>query len=430
MLKNVQALIESLAFKGYGVARINGKVIFIPFALTGDKAWIEVVEEKKKYSVGRLIQIVDPSPWRVNPPCLYFEMCGGCQWQHIDDSIQGEFKKEILKDVLKRIGRLREIPPITVLPSPRSYGYRTRIHMRIKGKTVGYYQEKSHRIVDIKECPIAHSLANQMLRSLRKVCPSFSNLKEVEINVSPDEDKGVFIFRLPSLDQRSENVLWESLRNPVTKGVVFAKKEGPSFYGDPSLNFVIPFRQGRDQINLPCRISPGSFSQINLEQNQTLIHTVLQFSEINQEGRVLDLYSGVGNFTLPLAIRAKEALGIEENRMAIEDARFNAEKNGIKNCGFIQGRVQDVLMRWKREKPDLIVLDPPRTGCKTILNQVARLNPKKIVYVSCEPATFSRDLRLFSEKGYQLQRLCLLDMFPQTYHMEVLGLLTQPQVKV
>ena len=112
-MEKVQVRIESVAFKGYGVARINGKVIFIPFALTGDKAWIEVVEEKKKYSVGRLIQIVDPSPWRVNPPCLYFEMCGGCQWQHIDDSIQGEFKKEILKDVLKRIGRLRVLNGLT-----------------------------------------------------------------------------------------------------------------------------------------------------------------------------------------------------------------------------------------------------------------------------------------------------------------------------
>jgi 23S rRNA (uracil1939-C5)-methyltransferase len=123
---------------------------------------------------------------------------------------------------------------------------------------------------------------------------------------------------------------------------------------------------------------------------------------------------------------AKEVLGIEENRMALEDARFNAGKNGIINCDFIQGRVEDVFMGWKRKTPDLIVLDPPRTGCKTILDQVVRLKPKKIVYVSCEPTTFSRDLRLFSERGYLLQRLGLIDMFPQTYHMEVVGLLKSP----
>ena len=182
--------------------------------------------------------------------------------------------------------------------------------------------------------------------------------------------------------------------------------------------------QEREKRDLKFRISPGSFFQVNLEQNQTLIQTVLQFSEVNEEEKVLDLYAGVGNLTLPLAMGAKEVLGIEENRTAIEDARFNAEKNGIRNCEFIHGKVEDVLKHWKRENPDLVVLDPPRTGCKTILDQVVRLKPKKIVYVSCEPTTFSRDLRLFSERGYSLQKLSLIDMFPQTYHMEVVGLLT------
>jgi 23S rRNA (uracil1939-C5)-methyltransferase len=146
---------------------------------------------------------------------------------------------------------------------------------------------------------------------------------------------------------------------------------------------------------------------------------------VNKEDRVLDLYAGVGNLTLPLAMGAKEVLGIEENKMAVEDARSNAERNRIKNCDFIHGRVEDVLMSPKREPPDLTVLDPPRTGCKTILDQVIRLKPKKIIYVSCEPTTFSRDLHLFSEKGYTLQRLGLIDMFPQTFHMEVIGLLQQ-----
>ena len=143
----------------------------------------------------------------------------------------------------------------------------------------------------------------------------------------------------------------------------------------------------------------------------------------------MDLYAGVGNFTLPLAMGAKEVLGIEENRTAVEDAQFNAERNGVQNCHFIQGRVEDALANWKRDAPHLVVLDPPRAGCKTILDQVVRLKPQKIIYVSCEPTTFARDLRLFSEKGYLLEKLSLIDMFPQTYHMEVVGLLTQPQVK-
>jgi 23S rRNA (uracil1939-C5)-methyltransferase len=181
----------------------------------------------------------------------------------------------------------------------------------------------------------------------------------------------------------------------------------------------------RDKRELKFRISPGSFSQVNPEQNQRLVQTVLQFSKVDQEDRVIDLYAGAGNLTLSLAMEAREVLGIEENRMAFEDAQFNAERNGIKNGHFIRARAEEVLSDWKRETPHLIVLDPPRTGCKTILDQVVRLKPKKIVYVSCEPTTFARDLGLFSERGYSLQRLSLIDMFPQTYHMETVGLLQQ-----
>jgi len=251
-------------------------------------------------------------------------------------------------------------------------------------------------------------------------------MEEIEINVSPDEGKGVLIFHSLSLERKTEKVFGDLLQNhALFKGIVIVKKEGLNLFGDPTLNFTISLSQTREKRNLKFRISSGSFSQINLEQNQTLIQTVLQFSEVNKEDRVLDLYAGVGNLTLPLAVGAREVLGIEENKMAMEDARFNSEKNGIRNCEFIQGRVEDILRHWRREKPDIVVLDPPRTGCKAVLDQVVKLKPKKIVYVSCDPTTFSRDLHLFSERGYFLQRLCLIDMFPQTYHMEVIGLLQQ-----
>ncbi len=408
------------------MARTHGKVVFIPHAVTGDEAWIEITEEKEKYSMGRLIQIVEPSPWRVNPPCTSFRSCGGCQWQHIDYLIQCKLKKEILEDVLKRLGGLKEAPPIKVIPSPQPYGYRIRAQLKAKGKALGYFQEKSHRIVDIQECPIVHPLINQMLSFIRKMFLPFSRMEEIEINVSPDESKGVLILHFLSLERGTENIFGEFLQNhALFKGIVIAKKERLNLFGDPTLNFTIPLGQERENRNLKFRISPGSFSQVNLEQNQTLIQTVLQFADVNKEERVLDLYAGVGNLTLPLAMGVREVLGIEENRTAIEDARFNAERNGIRNCEFIHGRVEEVLMNWRREKPDLAVLDPPRTGCKTVLDQVVRLKPKKIVYVSCEPTTFSRDLRLFSERGYSLQNLTLIDMFPQTYHMEAIGLLQQ-----
>jgi 23S rRNA (uracil1939-C5)-methyltransferase len=396
-------------------------VVFVPYAVTGDRAWVEVIEEKKKYSMGRLIQIVEPSPWRVNPPCPYFGSCGGCQWQHIDYSAQGELKKGILGDLLKRLGKLKEIPSVGLVPSPKSYDYRIRIQLKVRGKAMGYYREGSHQIVDIDRCPISHPLVNRIIQKLRGEFAALELMKEIEINVSPEEGRGIILFHPHSLDRRIESLTQKLLQSdPILRGIATAGGRESNLFGDPVLNFTIPLSQER---NLTLRISPGSFSQVNLEQNQALIQIVLQFSEVDQEDRVFDLYAGAGNLTLPLALRAKEVVGIEENRMAIKDAQFNAERNGTKNCHFIQGRVEDVLLDWKRETPHVIVLDPPRTGCKTILDRVVGLKPRKIIYVSCEPTTFSRDLHLFSERGYSLQRLSLIDMFPQTYHMEVVGLL-------
>ncbi len=420
VMRKVQVLIESVAFKGYGVARIHGKVVFVPYTLTGDRAWVEVVEDKKKYSIGKAVEIVEPSFSRVVPPCPYFGRCGGCQWQHIDYPVQVELKKEILVETLRRLGKLNETPSVRTLPSPKPYDYRTRVQLKVRGKAMGYYREGSHQIVDIDHCPISHPLVNRIIQRLRGEFAALQPMKEIEIHISPEEGKGNVLFHPHSYDRRIEPFAKRLLESdPILRGIAVAGTRGLNLFGDP-LDFTIPSYQDR---NIKLRISPGSFSQVNPEQNQALIHIVLQFSEINKEDRVLDLYAGVGNLTLSLAMGAKEVLGIEENTMAVKDAQFNAERNGIQNCHFIQGRVEHVLSNWKRERPRLIVLDPPRAGCKTILDQVVRLKPAKIVYVSCEPTTFARDLRLFSESDYSLQRLSLIDMFPQTYHMEVVGLL-------
>jgi 23S rRNA (uracil1939-C5)-methyltransferase len=423
-MRKLRVLIESVAYKGYGVARFDGKVVFVPYTLTGDEAWIEIMEEKKRYSTARLVQVLKPSPGRVTPPCPYFGTCGGCQWQHIDYSIQVEQKKEILGETLKRLGGMKEIPSISVVPSPKPYDYRIRVQLKVKGKAMGYYQERSHRIVDIERCHISHPLVNQIIQNLRDQLDALSRMKEVEINVSPQEGRSVLLFQPHSYDQGAEPFTKELLRSqPMLKGIAITQKDGHHLIGDPTLNFTLSLSHEREKRELNLRISLGSFSQVNPEQNQRLVQTVLHFSEVDQEDRVFDLYAGVGNLTLWLAMEGREVLGIEENRMAFQDAQFNAERNGIKNCHFIHGKVEDVFLDGKREPPDLIVLDPPRTGCKTILDQIVRLKPKKIIYVSCEPTTFARDLRLFSERGYSLQRLSLIDMFPQTYHMEVVGLL-------
>ena len=414
-----------MAFRGYGVARIDGKVAFIPHSVTGDKAQVEIIKEKKNYLTGRLTRLIEPSPWRVDPPCPYFGLCGGCQWQHIDYSIHGELKKEILKEVLIKLGGSKEIPPIAVTSSHDPYAYRVRVQLKVKGNTIGYCQEKSNHIVEIDHCPISHPLVNEIILFLQKEMSSFPPLEEIDINVSPEEGKGVLILHPLSFRQEFKNFLKAFLRDhPMIRGLSIVRRGGFQLMGDPFLNISIPLNRPRLGKMIRLRASAESFFQVNLKQNQTLIETVLNFSDVKENERVMDLYAGVGNLTLPLAIEAKEIFGIEENRMAIEDARFNAEENGISNCDFIPGRVEDILKRWNKGRPDLVVLDPPRTGCKAIADQIAGLKPEKIVYVSCEPTHLSRDIRLFSKNGYHLQKLGLIDMFPQTYHMEVVGLLT------
>jgi len=420
-----------MAFRGYGVTRIDGKVIFIPYSVTGDEGSVEIIEEKKSHSMGRLLEIVKPSSWRVEPPCPYFGVCGGCQWQHIEYSQHGDLKKEILKEVLRRLGGLKEIPSVTVTPSPDPYEYRTRVQLKVKGKGLGYYQERSHQLVDIERCPIAHPLVNEMIPLLRNAFSSFSHLQEIEINVSPEEGRGVFVFHPQKFNQRFEKIVNVSFQKPpVLKGLAIRGKRRATILGDPHLNFTIHLARERGERNLTLRTSPGSFFQVNLKQNENLIQKVLEFSDPKGNQTILDLYAGVGNLTLPLAIVSKQVWGIEENLVAVKDARFNLENNGIKNCSLIHGKVEDILENWKWENPDLLVLDPPRAGSKTALDQAVRLKPEKIVYVSCEPTTLARDLRLLSNRGYALRELALIDMFPQSYHMEVIGLLTQPQVKV
>lgn len=411
-----------MAFKSSGVGRKDGKTIFIPFTLPGDEVAVDVIKDKKTYFIGQVKEILVSSPHRIKPPCPSFGICGGCQWQHIDSSFQGKIKREILSETLKRLGKLDPIPLIETIPFPVPYGYRIRVQLKVKGKSIGYYQQGSHRVIDILHCPIAHPLVNQILSVLRDQRDYLANAEEIEINVSPQEGRGILILHPRSSDLRWKPLVKQLLKNhPMLKGIAVSGKRPWALLGDPSLGFTIPLQLGERELFL--RVSAGTFSQIFLEQNQQLIQTVLEWTNSNRDDRVLDLYAGAGNFTLPLAIHAGEVWGIEENETAIEDARFNAERNGIQNIHVIQGEVEKVLRNWNHRVPNQIVLDPPRAGCKKIVDQIVRLAPEKIVYVSCDPATFARDLHLFHEKGYGLRRIRLIDMFPQTYHMEVVGLL-------
>jgi 23S rRNA (uracil1939-C5)-methyltransferase len=416
-----------MAFKGYGVSRHGGKVIFVPFAVTGDEVEVEIVEERKNYSLAKTSRILTPSPWRVEPRCPYFGRCGGCHWQHINPLSQIEIKGQILKDILGRLGGLKEIPPLSLAPSKHPYEYRVRVQLKVEGKGIGYYQESSHRLIPIDHCPIAHPLVNETLSALRQDFPVLEGLNEVEINVSPEEGKSILLLHFPRFPRRAEREARSFLEHhPVVKGIAMVARGRSLRFGNPTLNFTVSFQRHGRQRALSLRASSETFFQVNLEQNQGLVQTVLEFSDVKGEEKLLDLYSGIGNLTLPLATEAKETLGIEGNKTAVEDARWNARRNGISHCHFVRARVEDMPETFDGSHPDVLVLDPPRTGCKALGTHMDRLHPKRVVYVSCDPTTLARDLRFFSEKEFRLHDIRLLDFFPQSYHMEVVALLRSP----
>ena len=257
MLKRVQVHIESMAFKGYGVTRIDGKVLFVPYSVAEDKAWVEIIESKKNYSIGKLSELIEPSRLRTTPPCPYFGVCGGCQWQHIDHSVHGEFKKKIFTEILKRLGGLKEVPSIDVIPSPQPYGYRVRVQLKVRGKAMGYFEERSHHIVDISHCPIAHPLVNQIISSLRKTPPSFFQADDIEINTSPEEEEGILILHPLSVRQGTKDSAKEFLQShPILKGIAVMPGKGLISVGNPSLNVTIPFNRWEEKSVLRLRISP------------------------------------------------------------------------------------------------------------------------------------------------------------------------------
>jgi 23S rRNA (uracil1939-C5)-methyltransferase len=426
MTKDFTVRIDSMAYRGYGVARLRGKILFVAGVISGEEIEGEIEEEKKDYSFGRVKCVLEPSRSRVAPLCPYFGQCGGCQWQHIDYGAQVSFKREILEETLRRLGGLGKTPEIALLPSARSYGYRIRVQLKIEGERIGYFRERSHEVIDIRECPISHPLINEIIGVLHEHRDALRGIKEIEVNISPEEDRGILLIHASRPYFQLKQGLTELLHShPVLKGIAFFDRQRTESLGKARLQFTVPLRRNGKEKPVTFGVSPGSFFQIQLEEDVPLIQRVLQFGEPVGSEKVLDLYSGIGNFSIPLALGRARVVGIEENRAAISDARANAAANGVEQCRFIRGRVENVLKTLDSDAADLIVLDPPRTGCREALPEIIRLKPARLVYVSCEPTTFSRDLRSLLSSGYGLEKLALADLFPQSYRMETVALLSR-----
>jgi len=406
--------ITGLAYGGSGVGRINGKVVFVPYTAPSDKARIEITSEKKGFSQGRLVELLSPSPSRVTPPCRYFGICGGCALQHISYPAQVEWKDRTLRETLKRIGKVEALEWDTPVPSPKEFGYRTRARFHAEGPRLGFYEPDSHRVVDIEECPVLDPALNAALSGIRGALrvsgADPSVLEGFEVGIG-GTGKAVASF---DLSRNPPAALLKSFeKTTALKGF---ELRGPlkKTSGDVTLEYFASGIENRTRV--------GAFSQVNLPQNENLIKRVLECSGLTGSERVLDLFSGTGNLTLPLARASKETAGVESNGEAVKLAIVNAALNGIKSAQFVEedaaGWLKRNIKALEKERPDVVVLDPPRGGDTEAAGLLATLKPKKIIYVSCSPPTLARDISVLSGSGYRLFRAGTLDMFPQTYHIE------------
>ncbi len=422
-------IIEKMVYGGHGMGRFNGKVVFVPCTAPGDRVRVEIVQDKKNYAEAAIKAIERGSPLRIDPFCSLFGKCGGCHYQHISYAQQLKLKEEILKESMAHLKLKEEFEVLPILFSPRDQGYR--IRARLKGgegcrrKTLGFYAPKTHSLVEVEQCPLLHPQADKILQGLHTWLadePGNFPLQGADIQVSPDEKKGVIRLhikgnRAPTLAEQLGQEI------PGVKGIVVEGDKDIS-WGDLSLSYRSPNIFGREPLKI--RANDSSFSQVNPFQNVNLMKQVVEWAGLSGKEKVLDLFCGSGNLTLPLAQQAQQVWGVDQDRQAIKTAEANARENGLGNCIFIPAGAKEGIQEVGRKarSVDVAVLDPPRTGAREVLEVLSLLRPRKIIYVSCEPPTLIRDLIRLETLGYSLKRALPLDMFPQTYHIEVIAELT------
>jgi len=407
-MREITLTLEKMAHGGEALGYHDGKAIFVGYAIPGERVVVEITEEKKSWARGRLVDVLEPSPERVSPLCPYFGRCGGCQWQHINYEAQLRFKREVLADQLARIGKLEGVEVRPPLPSPWPWHYRNSVRFIVTPEGMLAFQAlRSRETVLIEECYILHPLVEEVLEAMELEMPRLHHIL-VKVGVNTGE-------QLLILETGSKEAPQMELDIPVS--CVLLPPSGPPLIlaGNDHITEEVAGR--------PYRISALSFFQANTPQAEKLVELVAEFLDPGGEEALLDGYCGVGLFGLALAGKVGKVIGVEINPFAVNDALINAEKQGVENAVFIEGAMEEVLPGLE-EDIDLAVIDPPRTGVEEgALQQLIRLHPRKIAYVSCDPATLARDLAALVKGGYEVEVVQPVDMFPQTFHIESVSLI-------
>ena len=414
----MRCLVDGISHSGEGVARIEGKATFIPFTIPGETVEVKIVDEKKNFQRASLEEVLSASSDRTEPPCPYFFKCGGCAYQHISYPRQLELKGQVLKDSLKRIGGIDiDVNPVLGMEDPWRYRNKVEWHTGSKSdqRTMGYYINDSRVLMGIDSCLL---ISRKMQNYSNYIKDHLEELKipegcEVILRQSSANQELMLIFGGPG----SRGIDFAKMLNYKEVASIYSVEDGVAqlHYGDKALPEKI--------FNLKYQVSPLSFFQVNPQQTEKMMDTIRDYTQLGPGDTVLDAYCGTGSIALNLAGSARKVVGVESFKAAIRDAKRNAFKNNISNCKFIKGVCEQIIPDLE-EKFDVVILDPPRTGCKPeLIEALIKMAPKRIVYVSCNPATLARDLALFAKDGFTVKDVQPIDMFPQTSHVECCVLL-------
>lgn len=423
--------IESLSHEGRGITHINNKISFVSGALPGEKVKCKLVKMHSRYNEAEVMEVLTTSPERTQPQCSHFNICGGCSLQHMEMTSQLAFKQKVLLEQLKHFG---QVEPETILDpiSGKDWGYRRKARLGVRyvkkkeRLLVGFREKLSNYLADIQSCSVLHESVGMRIQELSEMIASLTQYEHIaQIEVAVSDHETALIFRhlepLPASD--------------LEKLCEFGKKFNLQIYLQPSspnsvhkiwpadnknkLSYVLP------EYQLEMQFHPLDFTQINGEVNPLMIQKALQLLEPQKSDNILDLFCGLGNFTLPLARHAQHVTGIEGSVEMVLRARDNAAHNQISNTDFFAANLMepDAQQTWTRKKYNKILLDPPRSGAQEIINFFPSFSAQRIVYVSCNPATLARDAKeLVHTHRYKLKSAGIINMFPHTSHIEAIAL--------
>ncbi|MGK8175905.1 23S rRNA (uracil(1939)-C(5))-methyltransferase RlmD [Aeromonas dhakensis] len=422
--QRIEFTVDSLDHHCVGIGRHQGKAIFIEGALPGEQVKARILEDKKQYAHAALQQVVIPAANRIAPFCSHYRECGGCSAQHLVEADQRAAKEAGLVSLFERLGNIQP-PTLEPVLGGESRAYRRVCRLAIKfdknGRCtwVGFRRRQSNDLVEISGCPVLAEPLSALIAPLRECLNRLKSQRELGHAELIQAEQGILMLL------RHTGRPTEADRAQL---IEFAKTQGIDLYLQAADEQIEPLHQqfapSYSLDGLSLAFAPGDFIQVNGPVNQHMVEQALNWLEAGKDDKVLDLFCGIGNFTLPLARQAREVVGVEGELAMVARAEENARRNGIENARFYKADLSGDIagMSWAREGFDLVLLDPARPGAFEVMEHVVKLSPRRVVYVSCNPVTLARDSQVLVKGGYRLVRLGMLDMFPHTGHLESMAL--------